>query len=371
MELASGSGSESSRSSVKDRSGYRSGHNEDVLSKLLPGAAPGKEQGWTDRGIATSRKPVGGFKKPEPKKGGKAKTKTKHLEPNYSSSTTDGEVVSSGKAKRMKKKERECENKEVKNIVVDAAEGLPPRKVRIWVKFLKDFNIVCEEDDGLYTAGRHLGLGSLAVEMQHEILDGRWDITEGGEFVLSARGRKITEREKGSGGNRKLVSPGPKCGITTTEDESAEEAGAGPVGREPQWIPPKNRAEAPPGYSQAWENFLVGMEVFVESEGQRLPGPNYRFLGEYEASKEDILRNRLKVGNKGSLIVDPDGRGHHDDGEVTEEEKRTVMRRLGDYNLTHESHRIIHLRALRREGFGSPLDEFELDVLNNRGDGED
>ena len=108
----------------------------------------------------------------------------------------------------------------------------------------------------------------------------------------------------------------------------------------------------------------------MESEGQRLPGPNYRFLGEYEASKEDILRNRLKVGNKGSLIVDPDGRGHHDDGEVTEEERRTVMGRLGDYNLTHESHRIIHLRALRREGFGSPLDEFELDVLNNRGDGE-
>ena len=48
----------------------------------------------------------------------------------------------------MKKKERECENKEVKNILVDAAEGLPPRKVRIWVKFLKDFNIVCEEDEG-------------------------------------------------------------------------------------------------------------------------------------------------------------------------------------------------------------------------------
>ena len=54
MELASGSGSESSRSSVKDRSGYRSGHNEDALSKLLPGAALGKAQGWEDRGIATS-----------------------------------------------------------------------------------------------------------------------------------------------------------------------------------------------------------------------------------------------------------------------------------------------------------------------------
>ena len=37
---------------------------------------------------------------------------------------------------------------------------------------------------------------------------------------------------------------------------------------------------------------LAGMEVFVEAEGQRLPGPNYRFLGEYEASRDDILRNR-------------------------------------------------------------------------------
>ena len=73
----------------------------------------------------------------------------------------------------MKKEEKECENKEVKNIVVDTAEGLPLRKVRVWVKFLKDFDIVCKEDNGLYTAGRHLGLGSLAMEMQPKILDGR------------------------------------------------------------------------------------------------------------------------------------------------------------------------------------------------------
>ena len=88
MELASGSGSESSRSSVKDRSGYRSGHNEDVLSKLLPGAAPGNELGWTDRGIMTSKKPVGGFKKPNQKQSGKTRTKPRHLEPQYSSSKT-------------------------------------------------------------------------------------------------------------------------------------------------------------------------------------------------------------------------------------------------------------------------------------------
>ena len=139
------------------------------------------------------------------------------------------------------------------------------------------------------------------------------------------------------------------------------------MGVEPRWIPPKNRAEAPAGYSLAWENFLAGMEVVTEAEGQEVPGPNYHFLGEYEASKEDVLRHRLKVGNKGFLVVDHDGRGHHHDGEATEEEKSAVMRRLKTYDLTHESHRIVHLRALRREGFGSPLDDFELDVLNNRG----
>ena len=53
IKLALGSGSESSRSSVKDPSGYSSGHNEDALSKLLPEAALGNAQGWTDRGIAT------------------------------------------------------------------------------------------------------------------------------------------------------------------------------------------------------------------------------------------------------------------------------------------------------------------------------
>ena len=343
---------------------------KECISKLLPGAALGNEQGWEDRGIATSKKPVGGFKKPEPKKGGKAKAKTQHLEPHYSSSTTDGEAVKPGKAKKMGKEVKECENKEVKGIVVDAAEGLPPRKVRIWTKFLKDFNVVCKEDDGLYTAGKHFRLGSFAVEMQHEILDGRWDITEGGEFVLSARGKKIEEKEKSGGGNRKLISPDPKCRVTTMEDESTEEPRAGPVGVEPRWIPPKNRAEAPAGYSMAWENFLAGMEVVTEAEGQEIPGPNYRFLGEYEASKEDVLRQRLKVGNKGFLVVDHDGRGHHHDGEATEEEKSTVMRRLRSYTLKHEGHRIVHLSALRREGRGSPLDDFELDILYNRGEGD-
>ena len=57
MELASGSGSASSRSLVKDQSGYQSGHNEDALSKFLPGASLGKAQGWMDRGIATTMRP--------------------------------------------------------------------------------------------------------------------------------------------------------------------------------------------------------------------------------------------------------------------------------------------------------------------------
>ena len=145
--------------------------------------------------------------------------------------------------------------------------------------------------------------------------------------MLSARGKKVIEREKGSCGNHKLISQGPKCRVTTTEDESAGEPGAGLVRVEPLWAPPKNRAEALPGSSHAWEDFHAGMEV-VEVEGQEIPGPNYCFLGEYKASKEDIDRQRLKVGNKGSLVVDTDGRGHHDDSEATEEEKRKVMQPL-------------------------------------------
>ena len=45
------------------------------------------------------------------------------------------------------------------------------------------------------------------------------------------------------------------------------------------------------------------------------------------------------------------------------------MQRLEEYNLTHESYRICHLHALRLEGLGSPLDDYELDILNKRGDG--
>ena len=70
------------------------------------------------------------------------------------------------------------------------------------------------------------------------------------------------------------------------------------MGVEPRWVPLKNRAEAPPSYSRAWEDFLAGMEVVTEAEGQEIPGPYYHFHGEYEASKDDILRQRLKVGNR-------------------------------------------------------------------------
>ena len=131
----------------------------------------------------------------------------------------------------------------------------------------------------------------------------------------------------------------------------------------PGWLRPRLLAAL-----RSSEEFLAGMEVFVETAEQRLPGPNYCFLRKYEASREDILCNLLKVGNKGSLIVDQDGRGHHHGGEVTEDEKKAVMRRLKEYDLIHESYRICHLRALRREGFGSPLDDYELDLLNKRGD---
>ena len=370
MELASSSGSDRPGSSVRDRLGHRPDRAEAARHKLLPGISLAQHQGWEDRGIATSKKPVGGFKKPQPKSGGKVQAPAGRPDPQYSSSTTDGEAATSGKAKKMRKEEKECENKEVKNLVVAAAEGLPPRKVRTWVKFLKDSHIVCKEDSGLFTAGRLLRLGSLAVEMQPEILDGRWDVTEDGEFVLSARGKKLAEKETSGTEGRKLIVPGSRCGVTTTEDESADESKVGPVGVEPRWIPSANRTEAPPGPSRAWDDFLAGMEVFVEAEGQRLPGPNYRFLGEYEASRDDLLRHRLKVGHEGSLVVDPDGRGHHHDGEVIEDEKRAVERRLAEYDLDHENHRIRHLLALRREGFGSPLDDYELDLLDKRGEGD-
>ena len=219
MELSSGSSSELSRCSVKDQSGYPSGNNEVSRNEILPGVSLAKNQGWEDRGIETSKKPLDGFKKPaQSKTGGKANTKTKPLEQQYSSKAADGEATSSGKAKRLKKEAKECKNKEVKNIVVEAAEGLPPRKVQVWVKFLKDFGIVYKAANSLYTAGRHPGIGSTAGEMQAEILDRRWAVTEEGEFVLSARGKKIAEREKGSDGNRKLISPWSKCGVTTTED---------------------------------------------------------------------------------------------------------------------------------------------------------
>ena len=85
---------------------------------------------------------------------------------------------------------------------------------------------------------------------------------------------------------------------------------------EPQWVPSKNRTEVPPRSSRLWEDSLAGMEVIVEAEGQGLLGPNYRFLSEYEASKDDILRHRLKVSIKGSLAVDLNGKGNHHDGEA-------------------------------------------------------
>ena len=85
---------------------------------------------------------MGGFRKPDPRQTGRTRMRTKHSEPQYSSSTTDGEAAKPDKARKMKKEEKECENKEVERIVVGAAEGLPPRKVRVWLKFLKDFGIV-------------------------------------------------------------------------------------------------------------------------------------------------------------------------------------------------------------------------------------
>ena len=131
--------------------------------------------------------------------------------------------------------------------------------------------------------------------------------------MLSGRGKKLAAREEGGSWKHKLIVPEAKCGLTTTEDEGIEVMLEGLVGVGPQWVRPKNRTEAPQGHSRMWENFLAEMEVFVDGEGQRLLGPNYCFLYKYKASKEDILRHRLKVGINGLLVVDADGKGHHHD----------------------------------------------------------
>ena len=63
------------------------------------------------------------------------------------------------------------------------------------------------------------------------------------------------------------------------------------MGSEPQWVMSKNRTEVPPGVSHMRENFLAGMEVFVKSDGQHLPGPTDCFLGEYEGSNSASRAN--------------------------------------------------------------------------------
>ena len=146
----------------------------------------------------------------------------------------------------------------------------------------------------------------------------------------------------GGGAKHKFFVPGPIFGVTTTDDESVDNMQV-PGGCGGLWIPSKDRAEMLPGHSQILEEFMAGMEVFVEAEGKRLLGPNYRFLGEYKSSNDHILLNRLKVGNKGSLIVDKKGRGHHHDGKVTVEEKKAVMRHLEGYYLAQEGCRILFL----------------------------
>ena len=85
----------------------------------------------------------------------------------------------------------------------------------------------------------------------------------------------ITQKQDEDGGGKlKLIIPEANCGVPTTEDKRMDSTLAGPVGVEPRWIPSKNRMEAPLEHSQMWENFLGGMEVFVEVEDKPLLGPN-------------------------------------------------------------------------------------------------
>ena len=53
-------------------------------SESFPGVSPAENQDLEDRGIEILKRLAGGFKKPKPRKGGKAKTKIRHLEPQYS-----------------------------------------------------------------------------------------------------------------------------------------------------------------------------------------------------------------------------------------------------------------------------------------------
>ena len=103
--------------------------------------------------------PKNGFKMPDqPNKSGKARRKTKYLNLQHSSTTTDGSEAASQEEEGVKR----CENKEY--FVVDCA------KEQIWTKFLKDFEFVVKEEDSLYTAVKHLGLGLSAVNLQLESL---------------------------------------------------------------------------------------------------------------------------------------------------------------------------------------------------------
>ena len=88
---------------------------------------------------------------------------------------------------------------------------------------------------------------SAAFDMLVEILDGRWEVTEGSKFVLSGRGKIIAAQEEGSSRKQKLIIWEAKCGLTTTEDEYMDVELAGPVGLEPQWVPKRT---GPPGCSQ-------------------------------------------------------------------------------------------------------------------------
>ena len=136
--LALGSASERSRRSLKDWSGYHSTHNKVSESQLLPGAPLAKAQGWTYKGIKTLMKHKVRFKTPgRPEVGSKAKKKTKHLKPQYSSLTTDCKAASPGKD-RTKKEVKCCENIEVEYFVRDCAKGLRQRTVQIWKKFIKE-----------------------------------------------------------------------------------------------------------------------------------------------------------------------------------------------------------------------------------------
>ena len=65
--------------------------------------------------------------------------------------------------------------------------------------------------------------------------------------MCSPAGARRSWREEGGSGGHRLIVLEDKCRVTTTDGEGTEVMPADLVEMDPQWVPSKNRTEAPPG----------------------------------------------------------------------------------------------------------------------------